>query len=65
MNSLINYRYCTLSDEELLKRVDEQTDNMFRTQKVPTRNIPARFDEDYDLLIGELIMRFNELIEKK
>jgi len=29
---------------------------------VPDRNIPARPDEDYDLLVGELTTRFAELI---
>ena len=62
MNGLVSFRLCTLTDEELIKKIDQQTDDMFRSQKVPSRNIPARPNEDYDLLVGELIMRFNKRV---
>jgi hypothetical protein len=45
----------------LTNKIDKQTDEMFETQKVPTRHIPAQPDADYDLLVGELILRFKEL----
>jgi hypothetical protein len=61
MNSLCQFRKCTLSDDELLKKADELTDNIFEMQKVPSQHIPARPNDDYDLLVGELILRFNEL----
>lgn len=62
MNEIVNFRLCTLSNEELLKKVDSMTDEMFETQKVPVRQIPARPNDDYDLLVGEMIQRFYSLI---
>ena len=62
MNAITSFRLCTLTDEELVNRIDELTDNMFREQKVPTRHIPARPDSDYDLLLGELLVRFNHKV---
>ena len=65
MNAIVQFRKCTLTDDELLKKVDSLTDEMyFKTHEVPMRRIPARPDEDYDLLIGELIVRFRELKSK-
>jgi len=70
MNAIVSFRLCTLSDEELIKEVDRQTDAMYnrnnltRNDGVPMRHIPARPDEDYDLLVGELLVRFNELTSK-
>ena len=43
--------------------IDKLTDKMFNTQKVPIIHIPVRPNEDYDILIGELLIRFNELIK--
>ena len=60
MNSIVDFRLCKLSDESLIKKIDEQTDKMFNLQEIPVRHIPARPDDDYDLLIGELILRFRE-----
>lgn len=48
---------------ELLAKIDVYTDKMFQEQKVPTRHIPARPDDDFDLLIGELILRVQEMLE--
>ena len=48
-----------------------ETDNMYnrenlkRNDGVLMRHIPARSDEDYDLLVGELLVRFNEKIKDK
>lgn len=58
MNAIASFRLCTLSDDELLEKIDEQTDSMFKNQKVPNRHIPAQPNEDYDLLVGELLLRF-------
>jgi len=58
MNSIAGFRFCNLSNEDLIKEIDRQCDEMFRTQKVPTRHIPARPDNDFDLLLGELLLRF-------
>lgn len=60
MNKIASFRLCKLSDEELLKKVDEGTDNIFKTGIIPSCHIPARPDSDYDLLIGELLLRFKE-----
>jgi hypothetical protein len=62
MNGIVNFNLCTLSDEELAKKVDAMTDEMFRTRKIPYMHVPARPNDDYDLLIGELIKRFYERI---
>jgi hypothetical protein len=61
MNAITSFRLCKLSSHELIEKLDKQTDEMFQTQQVPTRHIPARPDADYDLLVGELILRFGEL----
>lgn len=60
MNGVATFRLCKLSNDDLIKKVDSGTDEMFKTGKIPTRNIPARPDEDYDLLVGEMIYRFGE-----
>jgi len=49
-----------LSDESLLDKVDKATDKLFESQEVPTRHIPAKPDSDYDLLVGELILRHED-----
>ena len=64
MNAIVVFRLCTLTDKELLDKVDELTDEMYQTHKVPNRNIPARPNDDYDLLIGELVYRFAKSIKK-
>ena len=64
MNAIVSFRLCTLSDEDLVKKIDEMTDEMYDTLKIPSRNIPARPDGDYDLLVGELCARFMEQIPK-
>jgi len=62
MNSICQFGKSTLTDAQLLKLVDEKTDDMFRSQQIPTRHVPARPDEDYDLLIGELLLRFRAMM---
>ena len=61
MNALASFRLCKLHSLELIDKLDNQTDEMFKTQQIPTRHIPTRPDSDYDLLVGELILRFKEL----
>lgn len=66
MNQIASFRECSLSDEELLKKVDEKTDSLYQDDstrnrdELLVRHIPARPDEDYDLLIGEMLLRFQE-----
>jgi hypothetical protein len=64
MNGITSFRLCTLSDQDLANKIDKLTDDMFRTQVVPSRCVPARPNEDYDLLVGELITRFLTQSEK-
>jgi len=61
MNQIVSFRLCKLSNSELLKKVDELTDKIYIDGKIPSRHIPARPDADYDLLVGELLKRFQEL----
>lgn len=65
MNAIVNFRLCTLSDEDLVKKVDEMTDKMYKTNSIPLRTIPAQPDKNYDLLVGELCVRFIEQIQKR
>ena len=62
MNDIAKFRECNLTDEELLEAIDKQTDTMFQTRKVPAIHIPARPNSDYDLLVGELILRYHEKV---
>lgn len=62
MNTIATFRKCDITNDELLKRVDRLTDQMYKGYgKIPDRQIPARPNDDYDLLVGELILRFEEL----
>lgn len=65
MNTIASFRLCKLSNKELAKRVDAHCDNMYEYGRIPLRNVPARPDEDFDLLIGELLCRFSELTKDK
>lgn len=62
MNTIATFRKCTLNNQELLRAVDTLTDKMYKDGKIPDRQIPARPDQDYDLLVGELILRFNSIL---
>ena len=57
---LIQFRKCTLTDKPLAEAVSAGLIQMYQRGSVPTRHIPARPDEDFDLLVGELIVRFLE-----
>lgn len=61
MNAIATFRKCTLSDEELIRRVDQLTDEIYKSGKIPLRHIPARPNDDYDLLVGELLIRFRNI----
>lgn len=69
MNAITKFRLCALTDDELLGAVDQATDQMYQTGKIPDRHVPARPDADFDLIVGELICRFievkNALIETR
>lgn len=67
MNTIATFRKCTLSNDELLKKVDQMTDGLFdikhksERDRILTRHIPAQPNNDYDLLVGELLIRFQLL----
>lgn len=63
MNAIVGFKLCTLSDEDLIEAVDKATDKMYsEPYRVPCRSIPAKPNEDYDLLIGELLVRFKNAV---
>jgi hypothetical protein len=70
MNRIIGFRSCKLSNTELFDKVDKQTDEIFKNGNIPQLHVPARPNHDYDLLIGELLLRFlsmekeNEIFKK-
>ena len=58
---IAQFRLTTLSDKDLAESVAQKLCEMYTEPvSVPTRNIPARPDEDFDILVAELIMRFME-----
>lgn len=62
MNAIASFRLCTLTDKELIQAIDKHVDSMYqRGGEIPRRHIPARPNEDFDLLIGELLYRFSEV----
>ena len=63
MNSIAGFRLCKLNGEDLIKKVDEHTDNIYKQGRIPDRHIPARPEQDFDLLVGELMLRFKEIKE--
>ena len=65
MNTIATFRLCTLTDGELVSKIDGLVDEMYQNNKVPRINIPARPDKDFDLLIGELLLRFIELAKER
>lgn len=60
MNGVATFRLCSLNDDELIAAVDSATDDMFASGKIPSRHIPAQPNKDYDLIVGEMIYRFDE-----
>ena len=58
---LVQFKKCSLTDNELAEAVAEGLCKMYSEPvSVPSRHIPARPDEDFDLLVGELVVRFME-----
>lgn len=61
---VVRFRKCSLTDNELAEAVAEGLCKMYSEPvSVPSRHIPARPDEDFDLLVGELVLRFMEKID--
>lgn len=57
---MVQFRKCTLTDKELAVLVAEGLNKMYDTGKIPSFQIPARPNEDFGLLVGELVVRFIE-----
>lgn len=60
---ICNFRKCTLSDDELLQAVSNHMEKLYQVGSIPCRHIPARPNEDFDLLVGELMIRLSETVE--
>lgn len=57
---------CTLSDQELIRRVDEWNSKLCKTKgEAWCLSVPARPDIDPDTLITELCKRFERMIKEK
>lgn len=65
MNTIVTFRLCTLTNNELLAKVDKGIDKLYEENKILSRYIPARPNEDFDLLVGELLVRFKNLINEQ
>lgn len=65
MNAIATFRKCTLSDEALIKKIDRAIDRMYEEGEIPMRHIPARPNDDLDIMIGELLLRYREIIMLK
>jgi len=60
---LVQFRKCTLTDQELAEKVAEGLAKMYTPPvSVPDRPIPADPNEDFDLLVGELVYRFSKRV---
>ncbi len=57
---VVQFRKCTLTDKQLAVAVAEALNKMYDDGKTPTRSIPAQVNEDFDLLVCELVVRFIE-----
>jgi hypothetical protein len=54
---------CTLSDDELIEKVQEWNSKLCRTGgHAWTLSVPVNFNRDPDMLISELIRRYKETI---
>ncbi len=62
MNKIVKFRKCTLTDEQLIDRIDKMTDDIYLSGNIPYRRIPAEPNSDYDLLVGEMLIRYKEKI---
>lgn len=64
MNAIVNFRKCTLTDAELIAKIDALTDKMYQDGRIPARHVPARPNDDFDLLVGELVYRVHHKLLK-
>jgi hypothetical protein len=57
---LVQFRLCKLDDKELMEKLAKWLTDIYENKRIPSRQIPARPDDDFDLLLAELIVRFAE-----
>jgi hypothetical protein len=58
---LVQFRKCSLTDKDLAEKVAEGLNKMYTDPvSVPSRHIPAQPDNDFDLIVAELIVRLLE-----
>lgn len=61
---IVNFRKCTLSDQELCSALSDCMQRLYNgANGIILRHIPARPNEDFDLLIGEAIYRLMQYSE--
>jgi len=60
---LVQFRKCTLTDQELAEKVADGLAKMYTPPvRVPDRPVPADPDNDFDLFVGELVYRFSKRV---
>ena len=60
MSDICSFGLCKLSDEELIEKVDRMTYEMYESGEIPYIHTPENPGEDYDLLVYELMLRFQD-----
>lgn len=55
--------HCTLSNDDLIDKIDNELQKMCFTRRVPLMSIPAKPNEDFDLMIAELLVRYMAALE--
>ena len=59
--TIVGFGLCTLTNKELLEKISNHMTELYEVGSIPTRHIPARPNEDFDLLIGELMVRYHRV----
>lgn len=63
---LVSFRLCTLTDDELAQKCAAMLEQLYKDPlRTISRQIPARPNDDFDLLFGEMIRRFYFKDEKQ
>ncbi len=61
MIRLFKFGHCFLTDEVLICRIEELTQKMYKENEVPQVHTLPNANYDYDVLIAELIHRYETL----
>lgn len=54
---IVQFRKCTLNNQALAEKTANILNKMYSDGKIPSRQIPAHPDDDFDLLVGEMAYR--------